>query len=262
VLPGATADEIKRYVSTVARHAGDEQADERGSSAAGAVELLARGEPTPGLPRMREVWGAEVANAAAQWLGLAPSVDGDEIDRLAGLDLLSYERERKSVAMRMGVRESALDKVVEQRRQELKREVPEDFLSPVEPWPEPVDGAELLEELWDVYDRHVVLSEHSSLACALWTLHAHAHGAASHSPILDISSPTKRCGKTQLLATIALVVPKRLSAANVTPATVFRAINLWRPTFLIDEVDTFLADKSDLRGVLNSGHTNTSPQIE
>jgi hypothetical protein len=93
--PGATADEVKRFVSAVARHAGDEQADERGSSAAGAVELLARGEPTPGLPRMREVWGAEVANAAAQWLGLAPSVDGDEIDRLAGLDLLSYERERK-----------------------------------------------------------------------------------------------------------------------------------------------------------------------
>jgi hypothetical protein len=27
---------------------------------------------------------------------------------------------------------------------------------------------------------------------------------------------------------------------------------------LIDEVDTFLADKSDLRGVLNSGHTKSA----
>ena len=106
-----------------------------------------------------------------------------------------------------------------------------------------------------------MLSDASTLACALWTLHAHAHDAANHSPILDIGSPTKRCGKTQLLATLALLVPKPLTAANVTPAIVFRAIDLWLPTMLIDEVDTFLADKSDLRGVLNSGHTKSSAFI-
>jgi putative DNA primase/helicase len=110
-------------------------------------------------------------------------------------------------------------------------------------------------------DRHVILSPSASLACALWTLHAHAFNAAAHSPILDISSPTKRCGKTQLLATVSPLVPKPLSAANVTAATVFRAIDRWHPTLLIDEVDTFLADKSDLRGVLNSGHTKSSAYV-
>ena len=53
------------------RHCGDEEADERGKSAAGAVELLVRGVPTPGLPRMREVWSADVADTVAKWLGLA-----------------------------------------------------------------------------------------------------------------------------------------------------------------------------------------------
>ena len=261
--PGVSADRIKNFVTAIARLAGDEEAEERGKSAAGAVALLERGEPTPGLPRMRELWGADVADTTAKWLGLAAdaSVDGAEIERLARLDLLSYEREREGAAGKLGVRVTALDKLVEAKQQELQQSVGIQFLAPVEPWPESVDGNKLLSDLREVFDRHVFLSRSASLACALWTLHAHAHDAATHSPILDISSPTKRCGKTQLLATASLLVPKPLSAANVTPATVFRAIDRRRPTLLIDEMDTFLADKSDLRGVLNSGHDRRSAYV-
>jgi putative DNA primase/helicase len=254
-----SADEIKKFVSAVARCAGDEEAEERGNSAAGAVGLLTQEQPTPGLPRMREVWGNTIAN----WLELTGDIgDGDgEIDRLARLDLLAYERERKQAAQRLGIRESVLDKIVEQRRRESQQNGSDDFLAPVEAWPHSVDGNELLSDLCDVFERHVVLHWSAGLACALWTLHAHAFNAAAHSPILDISSPTKRCGKTQLLAAVSLLVPKPLSAANVTAATVFRAIDRWHPTLLIDEVDTFLADKSDLRGVLNSGHTKSSAYV-
>jgi hypothetical protein len=258
--PARSADEINKFVAKIARCAGDEEAEERGNSAAGAVRLLAHGQPTPGLPRMREVWGAALTDTIAKWLEMAADVgDGDgEIDRLARLDVLGYERERKQAAQRLGIRESVLDKVVEQRRGELQQNAVGEFLAPVEVWPKPVRGSELVDDLCDVFDRHVVLSESASLACALWTLHAHTHDAATHSPILDISSPTKRCGKTQLLATLSPLVPKPLPAANVTAATVFRAIELWRPTLLIDEADTFLAERSDLRGVLNSGHTKAS----
>jgi len=187
--------------------------------------------------------------------------DESEIDRLAALDLFAYERERKQAAQRLGIRESKLDRIVKTRRNERQQSARAEFLVPVQPWPEPVDGYKLLNDLADTYDRHVVLTSSASLACALWTLHAYAHSAACHSPILDISSPTKRCGKTQLLGTVSLLVPKALPAANVTPATVFRAINLWQPTILIDELDTFLADNSDLRGVLNSGHMKSSAYV-
>ena len=130
-------------------------------------------------------------------------------------------------------------------------------LQSVEPWSEPVNGADLLEELSGTLERHIVLPKGASIALALWILHAHAHDAAQHSPILFISSPTKRCGKTNLLALLGRLVPKPLSAANITPAVVFRAIERFHPTLLIDETDTFLADKSELRGVLNSGHTRS-----
>jgi putative DNA primase/helicase len=49
--------------------------------------------------------------------------------------------------------------------------------------------------------------------------------------------------------------------SNVTPATVFRVIERWHPTLLIDETDTFLSDKSELRGVFNSGHTKSQAYV-
>jgi putative DNA primase/helicase len=177
------------------------------------------------------------------------------LTELSRLDLLEYDRQRERAATLLGVRAPTLDKVMVKLREEDELEcVTEGFLQPVEPWPEPVDSHELLCELRNVLRSHVVMTESSETAICLWILHAHALDAAQHSPILDIRSPTMRCGKSQLLNTIARFVPKPLPAANVTPATIFRAVHRWQPTMLIDEVDTFVADKSELRGILNSGH--------
>lgn len=135
------------------------------------------------------------------------------------------------------------------------------FLATVKPWFEPVDGIALLDELAGVFNRHMDLPKGAAEALALWVMHSYAHDAAQHSPILFISSPTKRCGKTNLLSVLQLLVPKPLSAANVTPATIFRSIEAWKPTLLIDEADTFISEKSELRGVLNSGHRRSQAHV-
>ena len=70
--------------------------------------------------------------------------------------------------------------------------------------------------------------------------------------------PEKRCGKSQLLFLIGRLVRRPLSASNISPAALFRSIELWRPTILIDEADTFIKDNEDLRGILNGGHTRES----
>jgi len=44
----------------------------------------------------------------------------------------------------------------------------------VEPWPEPVDGQLLLEELAGVLARYVVLPPNGAEALALWSLHTYA----------------------------------------------------------------------------------------
>ena len=40
----------------------------------------------------------------------------------------------------------------------------------------------------------------------------------------------------------------------MTAAALFRVVEGYRPTLLVDEADTFLAEADELRGVLNSGH--------
>jgi len=89
---------------------------------------------------------------------------------------------------------------------------------------------------------------------AAWAVHTHCFALFRHSPRLALTSPEKRCGKTTLLDTMALVCCKQLPTANVTAAAVFRTIEAAGPTMLIDEADTFLWDNDDLRGILNAGH--------
>jgi putative DNA primase/helicase len=123
-----------------------------------------------------------------------------------------------------------------------------------EPWQEPVLGAELLRDLVNVIQRYVVLAESPAIAVALWVVHTYSLDAAWFTPRLSITSPTKRCGKTLLLEILEHLVCKALNVANITAAALFRAVEKFRPTLLVDEADTFLVDKEELRGVLNSGH--------
>jgi putative DNA primase/helicase len=159
---------------------------------------------------------------------------------------------------------SVLDDEVNKRRPQQPapdQDRPRGILEPVTPWAEPVDGDQLLCDLVRTIQRFLVLSEEQAITIALWIVFAHAHDAADHSPILAIESPEKRCGKTTLLGLIAEIVSKPLSAANVTTAAVFRAIEQFAPTLLLDEVETYLRNNSELRGVLDSGFTRSSAYV-
>ena len=127
-----------------------------------------------------------------------------------------------------------------------------------ERWHDPVDGAALLDALADTFSRHIIMPAGAATAEALWCLHAHTHDAAGISPILAVTSPTPECGKTNLLTVLGALVPKSLPASNITAASLFRAVEKWRPTLLIDEADTFLRDNEELRGVINSGHNRAT----
>jgi putative DNA primase/helicase len=183
------------------------------------------------------------------------TADNAEIERLSRLPPLEYERQRKDAAKKLGCRESVLDKLIEAR---ASTEAPGqgtalDLRDP-DPWPEPVDGSELIKAIASSIGRYVVLPRQSIVAIALWIVHAHAFKAFSISPRLGITSPEKRCGKTRLLQVMGAMVPKPVLAANITAAAMFRTIEAERPTLLIDEADTFLSENQELRGVINSGH--------
>lgn len=125
-------------------------------------------------------------------------------------------------------------------------------------WPEPVDGAELLEELAAIIRRHVIADPPTVHAAALWAAFTWFIDVVDVAPIANITAPEKRCGKTVMLGVLARLACRPLAVSNIAPAALFRAIELWSPTLLIDEVDAFLAEHEEARGILNAGFTRDS----
>lgn len=181
------------------------------------------------------------------------------VERLARLSPLDYERVRATEAKALGVRGAALDREVYAARKAAGTDpTATPLVEEVEAYPDPVDGAELLEELSEILVRHMALPAGAAVALALWILGSYAYDAFRIWPKLTITSPEKRCGKSTLLTgLLGPLVHRGLVASNISPAAVFRVIEAWTPTLLIDEADTFLAQNDELRGIINSGHTKT-----
>jgi hypothetical protein len=206
--------------------------------------------------------GTSEQAAAGQLQEASP--DGD-LAAIAELSPPEYERVRKAEAKRLGMRVSALDDAVKKLRRDQSGKGPGQgkviALKNPQPWPDPVDGAETLDELEETFQRYIAFSEGSAPAVALWVAHAHAIDAFEVSPILTLTSPERRCGKSSTLILIGATAPRPLPLSNTTAASTFRAIEEWQPTLLIDEADSFLIDDEALRGILNSGHWRGMAQV-
>lgn len=184
------------------------------------------------------------------------------IEASAAKSAVEYECERNELAEKLGLRVSVFDALVEEERAKASGTVALKF-GDIAPAVEPVNGAELACELHETILRYCVLLPESATLIAFWILHAWCHEAATISPVLGITSPEKRCGKTTLMSLLSVLVPRPLHTANLSPAAMFRVIQKWRPTLLIDEGDTFLnKDKNgELLGMLNGGHNRLSSGV-
>jgi hypothetical protein len=132
------------------------------------------------------------------------------------------------------------------------------LLADPEPWPEPVTLADVLAEAVAAVRRHIWVGENEAVAAALWAAWAYHVQAFDVAPLLRVTSPVKRCGKTTFGRVLAAMLPRVLSVSSITPAALFRAIEQAHPTLVIDEADAFLAGCDELRGLLNAGHTRGS----
>ena len=129
----------------------------------------------------------------------------------------------------------------------------------------PPDGADVLERVMEFVRRFVVMSDSERVTLALWVAHAHAIDAAEATPYLALTSAEKRSGKSRALEVLALLVPRPLPTANVSPAAVYRVIADEAPTLLIDETDAIFGGNKErgeeLRGLLNAGHRRGAEAI-
>lgn len=209
----------------------------------------ARGEPHP-----------DHENAPACDSGPVVLTDDERIERLAQLSPIEYDRVREHEAKAMGVRAGTLDKMIRDRRKDQAEAEGIDF-DDVDPWPRPVDGAALLSELASTIKRFIVCPDETASAAALWIVMTWFMDVVQVAPLAVITAPEKRCGKSQLLFLLGRLVYRALAASNITPAALFRAVDAWKPTLLVDEADAFMRDNEELRGLLNCGHTRDSAYI-
>jgi putative DNA primase/helicase len=224
------------------------------------LEVLARSGNTAALAQLQsDMPPIEQPDEQPAEYVVADQSDDAVIHRLAGLSPLEYDRIRKTEAEALGVRPATLDKMLAQARKD-EESTGLDF-DDVEAWPYPVNPSELLHEVSATVRRFIICQPETADAVALWSTMTWFMDAVQIAPLAVITAPEKRCGKSQLLFLIGKLTYRPLTASNITPAALFRSIDAWKPTLLVDEADAFMRDNEELRGLLNCGHTRDSAYI-
>lgn len=121
------------------------------------------------------------------------------------------------------------------------------------------ETATLIADLTAYINRYVVMTEQQTTCVALWVLHSHAVDAAEQTPYLNPRSAEKQSGKTRLLEVLELLCPRTFRWTLPSDAVVYRTIEKFGPTLLLDETDAIWSEKNGdkyegLRALLNSGN--------
>jgi putative DNA primase/helicase len=184
-----------------------------------------------------------------------------EIEQLASLDPIAYETVRTVAAERLGFRSAVLDTVVKKKRRELGLDTDDDpgqgravKITDLLPWADAIEGDHVASALAASLKRYVVLPDAAADAVALWVLHTWLVDKFTTSPRLAVTSPTKGCGKTTVLRLLNLVVRRPKRAGSITSSALFRVVEQFHPTIILDETEKYIEHGTDLHALLNEGH--------
>lgn len=135
------------------------------------------------------------------------------------------------------------------------------LLGDPELWPDMVDGAMLADEIVETIQRFIVLPVSSARAISLWILHTWVLDAFYLSPILRITSPTKECGKSNLLILSGHLMPRNFATGNLTTATLYRLVDSFGISLCIDEADQAFNFNEDLISLVNAGYLRKTAYV-
>ncbi len=105
----------------------------------------------------------------------------------------------------------------------------------LEPWGDPVDGAELLDTIKAFSCRFLILPPGAADVFAAFALVTHAADVFRTVPYLALESPTPECGKTRVLEILALLSARPWFTLMPSTAVLFRVLEEFHPTMLLDE---------------------------
>jgi Protein of unknown function (DUF3631) len=174
---------------------------------------------------------------------------GNELDRAAAIKKAAGECE----ALR-GIPIEMLREHVRAEREETRASAPPEPGS-AKPWDEPVQLADILNELVGEFGRYIATPRTNLYAAALWSAMTHVYDRLYCAPKLALQSPTPGAGKTTFLDCLANVVCRAEPVSGVTASAFVRMSDAARPTWLLDEADRSLNPKNaseELTGAINA----------
>ena len=154
-------------------------------------------------------------------------------------------------------------------RQQAKEKAPDNPPPPFpvdEPWEAPVDLAAVLGEIREILAAHMAMADWQVRLIASWVALTYYRDDEElwYAPLLGISSPVLQCGKSRLLGLIQKLCRNSLPVSSISPAAIYRAVDLWHPTLFYDELDAVFSRKGEneeLRAVFNSGYSRDFPFV-
>ncbi len=183
------------------------------------------------------------------------------ISELAQLDELSYQLQKKQTANEIGLGVNDLDKIVKQERQGLQLDKVASIVQDTEPHPYPVNANELAHEILELVNNHIACNPAIAVTVTIWIFFSWCVEVAYIAPIAWINAPMPRCGKTQLATLMGKMCKKPIMASSISPPALFRTIERYKPTFIIDEADSFFNGNVDLKNIINCGFSRDNPFV-
>src|SRR6516165_7078189 len=184
-----------------------------------------------------------------------PELTNEVVVNLAGMTPLQYAQKLGAEAKKHRVPMRLLEKAVDAARVEIEVEK---LLEPhweVKPADDAVDATQLFAEIEARILQHVVMPKDLAFVVALWVGQSWIHQHGTYSPILGVTSAERDSGKSTLMGIVAFLVRRSLLSVGISAAALYRSIEKWNPTFVVDEADDAFVDNPDLRQVINSGWT-------
>jgi Protein of unknown function (DUF3631) len=194
-----------------------------------------------------------------------------EIQKLAQLNDLEYEKRRIKEAKRLGVRVGVLDEAV--RKARLAAAAAASGASGGADWKdvtddEDVDLCEILDSILTQIKRYVIAPAYTLAVVALWAAFTHlVHHKLIRIQVaarLAIQAKTHGCGKTVLLEILSDLVSNPRLSSSMTASTLLRSIEVNKPTPLLDEAHRILRRErgDDLVALCNASHRRKFAFVE
>jgi putative DNA primase/helicase len=258
---------------TVFRHGDDPgSAADRGLIAGLDKLLLAgiavRSTPTPigadANSILLDAGPGEVAGLLRQASAATLSLAG-EVQRLSKLDAAAYDQERTQVARRLGIRVGTLDATVARARgrpADAGRAGRAEGVAIADdpPWAGPIALCWALDTALEMFRQHVVAEECQLAVAVLWCAHSFlVHNDKIQlevSPRLLVQAPTEDSGKSILLRAVSVLSHRVVRSSALTSATVFRVVDLVKPTLIITEAEQLFSPgtASELLAVIDASN--------